>query len=171
MWANRDRDGPAEQTARQPVSILPIWALRLCGPTLDSQHDFGGRSGEIALAWLSMGTFRVQLEVGHPAGERLERIEALVDTGATYTVLPPALLERLGVQPEEEWPFILADGRQVSYRIGWVQVRIDGRSQPTIAVFGDPEAEPLLGVFTLEGFRLAADPINRRLVPVPARLK
>jgi hypothetical protein len=26
-------------------------------------------------------------------------------------------------------------------------------------------------VFTLEGFRLAADPVNRRLVPVPALLK
>ncbi len=66
---------------------------------------------------------------------------------------------------------MLADGRQTPYRIGWVQVRIDGRSQPTIAGFGDPGAEPLLGVFTLEGFRLAADPVNRRLVPVPALLK
>lgn len=30
-------------------------------------------------------------------------------------------------------------------------------SQPTIVVFGDPESEPLLGAFTLEGFLLAAD--------------
>lgn len=118
-----------------------------------------------------MGVFRVRLEVGNPAGGRFESIEALVDTGATYTLLPPDLLERLGIRPEEEWPFVLADGRQTLYRIGWVQVRIDGRSQPTIAVFGDPGAEPLLGVFTLEGFRLAADPVNRRLVPVPALLK
>jgi len=29
----------------------------------------------------------------------------------------------------------------------------------------------LLGVFTLEGFRLAADPVNRRLIRVPALLK
>ncbi len=118
-----------------------------------------------------MGAFRVRLEVGNPAGGPFEGIEALVDTRATYTMLPRDLLERLGVQPEEEWPFVLADGRQASYRIGWVRVRIDGRSQPTIAVFGDPAAEPLLGVFTLEGFRLAADPVNRRLVPVPALLK
>ena len=41
----------------------------------------------------------------------------------------------------------------------------------SIAVFGDPGSEPLLGVFILEGFRLAADPVNRRLVPVPALLK
>ncbi|MGH7406808.1 MAG: hypothetical protein ACREKF_02210, partial [Candidatus Methylomirabilales bacterium] len=32
---------------------------------------------------------------------------------------------------QEEWPFVLADGRQVSYGIAWIRVRIDGRTQPT----------------------------------------
>lgn len=118
-----------------------------------------------------MGTFRVQIEIEGAAVGRLERVEALVDTGATYTWVPRDLLERLGVRVEEERPFVLADGRQVMYGIAWVRVRIDGRSQPTIAVFGDPGSEPLLGVFTLEGFGLAADPVDRRLVPVPALLK
>jgi len=40
-----------------------------------------------------------------------------------------------------------------------------------IVIFGEPGSEPLLGAFTLEGFRLAADPVNRRLVPVPGLLK
>lgn len=40
-----------------------------------------------------------------------------------------------------------------------------------IAVFGDSGAEPLLGVFTLEGFGLAADPVNRRLIPMSGLLK
>jgi hypothetical protein len=31
--------------------------------------------------------------------------------------------------------------------------------------------EPILGVFALEGFRLAADPVNRRLISVPGLLK
>ena len=52
-----------------------------------------------------------------------------------------------------------------------IRIQIDGRTQPTIAVFGHPGSEPLLGVFTLEGFGLAADPVNRRLVPVPGLLK
>lgn len=118
-----------------------------------------------------MGTFRVQLEIGDPAGVRFDSVEALVDAGATYTWVPRDMLDRLGIQSEEERPFLLADGRQVMYGIAWVRVRIDGRTQPTIAVFGDPGSAPLLGVFTLEGFGLAADPVNRRLVPVPALLK
>jgi len=118
-----------------------------------------------------MGSFRVQIEIGDPAGSRFDRLEALVDTGATYTWVPRDVLERLGIRPEEERPFLLADGRQVMYSIAWIRVRIDGRTQPTIAVFGDRDSEPLLGVFTLEGFGLAADPVNRRLLPVPGLLK
>ncbi len=118
-----------------------------------------------------MGSFRIQIEIGDPAGSRFDAVRALVDTEATYTWVPRDILERLGIQPEEERPFVLADGRQVAYAIAWIRVRIDGRTQPTIAVFGDPGSEPLLGVFTLEGFGLAADPVNRRLMPVPGLLK
>jgi len=113
----------------------------------------------------------VPVEIGDPAGSQLEKIEALVDRGSTYTWVSREVLDRLGVRPVEERPFVLADCRQVTYPIAWVQIRIDGRTQPTIAVFGEPASEPLLGVFTLEGFGLAADPVNRRLVPVPALLK
>ena len=118
-----------------------------------------------------MGSFRVPIGIGDPAGDRFADVEALVDTGATYTWVPRNLLEQLGVHPTEECPFLLAAGRQVNYPIAWVQVRIGGRIQPTIVVFGEPGSEPLLGVFTLEGFRLAAEPVNRRLLPVPALLK
>ena len=118
-----------------------------------------------------MGNFRVQVEIGNAAGGGFEILDALVDTGATYTWVPGEVLERLGIRPEEEWPFELADGRQMMYGVAWIRIRLNGRSQPTIAVFGNPGSEPLLGVFTLEGFRLAADPVNRCLMPVPGLLK
>lgn len=118
-----------------------------------------------------MGTFRVPIDIGDFAGHRFEGIEALVDTGATYTWVPRDLLERPGITPEEQRIFVLADGRQVPYAIAWIRVRVNGRAQPTIAVFGESGSEPLLGAFTLEGFGLAADPVNRRLIPVPGLLK
>jgi len=118
-----------------------------------------------------MGHFRVAVQVGHPTGERFEAIEALVDTRATYTWVPRDVLERLGVVPEDEWPFVLADGREVRYPMAWIRMRLGERVQPTIAVFGEPRSEPILGVVTLEEFRLAADPVNRRLVSVPGLLK
>jgi clan AA aspartic protease len=118
-----------------------------------------------------MGSFRVAIGIGDSVGARFVDIEALVDTGATYTWVPSDVLAQLGVQPVERFPCVLADGRHVSYPIAWIQIRIDGRTQPTIAVFGEPGSEALLGVFALEGFRFAADPVNRRLVSVPALLK
>jgi len=55
-----------------------------------------------------MGTFRVEIEIGDAAGERWERVEALVDTGATYTTVPAELLRRLGVTPHARDTFVLA---------------------------------------------------------------
>ncbi len=52
-----------------------------------------------------MGTFSVTIEVGDPQGQRYEPVEAIVDTGSSYTMLPAALLQRLGVEPTETWPF------------------------------------------------------------------
>jgi len=116
-----------------------------------------------------MGHFRVGVQVGHQSGGRLVAVLALVDTGSTYTWIPRDVLEGLGVSPEEEWPFVLADGREVRYPVAWIKMRIGDRVQPTIAVFAEPGSEPILGVYALEGFRFAADPVNRRLVRVPAR--
>lgn len=118
-----------------------------------------------------MGHFWVSIEVGDARGRRFERMKALVDTGATYSWVPRDILDRLAVAPEEEWPFVLADGREVRYPVAWLQLRIGKRGRPTIIVFGEPGSEPILGVFALEGFRLAADPVNRRLVSVPGLLK
>ena len=44
-----------------------------------------------------MDAFTVQLEVADPQGRQYEAVEVMVDSGATYTVLPASLLERLGV--------------------------------------------------------------------------
>jgi hypothetical protein len=38
-----------------------------------------------------VGTFTVELDIGDAAGERWERVEALVDADASYTMLPAAL--------------------------------------------------------------------------------
>lgn len=117
-----------------------------------------------------MGTFRVSIEIGDPAGQRYEFLEALVDTGATYTTVPASLLERLGVIPHVRDTFVLADGRQVDRDIGRTWVRVDGRAELTLVVFSGPGTPALLGAYTLEGLRLAADPVSRRLVPVPGLL-
>ena len=117
-----------------------------------------------------MATFSVPIDVGSADSQQFRSLEALVDAGATYTMLPASLLASLGVEPDEERPFMLANGEQIRRQLAQTWVRIDGRARMTMVVFGDEGALPLLGAVTLEEFGLAVDPVARRLVPVPGLL-
>ena len=111
-----------------------------------------------------MGVFRVPIEIGDPAGTRFETIEAMVDTGASYSVLPASLLHRLGIVPYGAIPLTLADGSVREYELGHAMAKIDGNSAPTIVVFGDDNMRvPLLGAYTLEGLALQVNPVDGRL--------
>ena len=117
-----------------------------------------------------MGTFTVTIEIGDPQGTRFETLEAPVDTGASDTVVPRSVLERLGVPVQGRWPFALAGGREVEYAIGQTALRLNGASRIVTVVFGEANAPVLLGATSMETFHLAADPVGRRLIPVPGIL-
>ena len=113
-----------------------------------------------------MGTFRATFEIGDPKGEQYETVEAMVDTGATYTWIPRDVLANLGVEPEFRRQFMTADSRTIERDMAETKVRLDGQQRTTMVVFGDEGSTPLIGAYTLEGFGLAADSLSRRLVPV-----
>ncbi len=118
-----------------------------------------------------MGTFTVDLQIRGPGQAEGETVQALVDTRATYTMLPRPLLEHLGVVPIDRMRFRLANEQVVSYPLGEARVRINGKERTTVVVFGEPGASPVLGSVTLESFGLAVDNVNRRLVGVEGLLK
>jgi clan AA aspartic protease len=113
-----------------------------------------------------MGTFRAPIQIGDPQGRSWETVEALVDTGSTYTWIPRELLERLGVRAQFQREFETADGRIIRREMAVTMVRWDGEVMPTLVVFGGDQDAALLGAYTLEGFALAPDPVNQRLVRV-----
>jgi len=93
-----------------------------------------------------------------------------VDTGATYTRVPRPTLEELGHKPSFKRRLRLADGKVIERDGCEVIVEINGNRLTTIAIFGDPGSEALLGAVTLEQFSLAPDPVSKRLIPVEALL-
>ena len=115
-----------------------------------------------------MGTFFMPIEIAGPDRERFETVDALVNTGAPYTMLSASLLRSLGVSPFDRQSFRLANGQRVYRDMGEVVVRIDGRVRLTYAVFANEGAHPILGAFTLEAFSVGVDTVNRRLIPIPA---
>ena len=112
-----------------------------------------------------MGVFSWPLQIASMEGGEVLEIEATADTGATYTMLPSGMLRQLGVASISKSEFELADGRIVELEMGRVWVTIDGASEVSLVIFGEDGTPPPLGTYTLEGLRLAADPVQRRLVP------
>ena len=112
-----------------------------------------------------MGTFRYQIALGNPSGTEFEVLNALVDTGATYTFVPSSLLEKLEVEPMDAIEFTLADGSKIKRDLGQTHIRAAGKQAITFVVFADEDDATLLGSYALEGLRLAVDPYNSRLMP------
>ena len=118
-----------------------------------------------------MGTFTVPLQVGDLQGRQFVGLEALADTGATYTSIPENMLAQLGIEIRENRSFELADDRVVEYPVGYASIRLEDREIIALVVFAPASTTPLLGATTLETAGLAVDPVHRRLIPVPALLK
>ncbi len=118
-----------------------------------------------------MGTFTVRARVWNPADrDREAAVELLVDTGATYTVMPTSLLRGLGVEPVRTARLRLADGRTVERPLGEVGMEVGGISTgATPTVFGE-EGIYLLGAVTMEQLGLAPDPVQKRLIPTETLL-
>ena len=118
-----------------------------------------------------MGTFSVTIEVGDLHGQRFEEMEALVDTGATATMVAASVLEELGITPTKRQIFEYANGVQTELDMAPVMVRIDGEETPTWVIFGEEGTSPILGAHALEGLLLGVDPYGQRLIPVLGLLK
>ena len=118
-----------------------------------------------------MGVFKVKARVWNPSDRnKMASVELLVDTGATYSVLPASLLEELGIKPIRRVRLRLADSRVIERPLGEVGIEIEDRYvSATPVVFGEGNVY-LLGAVTMEQLGLAPDPIQKRLKPVEALL-
>ena len=112
-----------------------------------------------------MGTFSVAIEIGDLAGERFEEVVALVDTGATTTVIPGSALRRLGIAPTKRETFEYAGGERVELDMAEARARVAGRETTTWVIFGKEGTAALLGAYTLEGVFWGWTPTARSSSP------
>lgn len=117
-----------------------------------------------------MTTFRYPIEIGDSGQENFESLEAWVDTGASYTLIPREVMERLGHVPVHQRPFRLADGSIVELGLCQAPLRIGEETVMVSCVFGDDRSEALLGATALEELGLGVDPINHTLIPIVLNL-
>jgi predicted aspartyl protease len=113
-----------------------------------------------------LGTFFVEaLLASLREPERREAVKLLVDSGSTYTWVSARVLHGLGVQPTERRRVLSIEGKAVERPAAEILITLEGRTLHTVCLFGEGGDIEVLGAYTLEGFGLAVDPVQRRLVP------
>ena len=118
-----------------------------------------------------MGEFTWPAGVWSADGERLETVDALVDTGASYSMFPRSMLERLGITKRFVLSFEQADGSVIDRDVGIAMLVINGTESYMRVIFGGDDAECLIGSNALQEFLLLVDSVAEELVPRTGRLK
>lgn len=116
-----------------------------------------------------MGVVNADVTVGNPADRsRSWRGSFMVDTGAADSLVPRRRLEAIGIEPESRRAYVLANGGKVEIDVAVARIELMGEMVGGTVLFGDDDAEPLLGVTALESLGIEVDPLNRRLRKLPA---
>jgi clan AA aspartic protease len=112
-----------------------------------------------------MGIVYIDGLVAGSAGQQ-ETVRFLVDSGATYTLLPNDTWRALGLSPKRTMSFSLADGTRLEREVSECHITLPQGEGHTPVILGQPGDEPLLGVVTLEILGLVLNPFNRQLQPM-----
>ena len=113
-----------------------------------------------------MGSFSAKLRVWNPSSpEKIEEVEALVDTGAAFSWVHRERLERMGIVPLRRMGFRAIDGSIIERDRAAVWVASNGFAGPDTVVIAERNDMEVIGGHTIEGLGLAADPVQKKLVP------
>ena len=95
-----------------------------------------------------------------------QAVRFLVDSGARYTLLPKRVWESLGLRPNRELTFVLADGAAVERGVSECYLILPQGQSHSPVILGEEDDAALLGVVTLEILGLVLNPFNRTLQPM-----
>ncbi|MFQ6092870.1 MAG: aspartyl protease family protein [bacterium] len=109
-----------------------------------------------------MGETRATFKIYGLNGEAAE-LEAVVDTGATFTKIAAGVASELGCEVKYKTEVELADGRRVTRGLALMEVEMEGVRRPVLIAIGGEEEKPLIGYTTLEVLGFKVNPITRKL--------
>jgi len=112
-----------------------------------------------------MGITYLEGVVTGPTGKQAT-VRFLVDTGATYMLLPAEESRLIELSPKRSMAFTLADGTTIERKVSECHIALPQGEGHTPVILGEPGDEPLLGVVTLEILGLVLNPFTRTLQPM-----
>ena len=112
-----------------------------------------------------MGITYIEGQVQGPTGKQ-ETARLLVDSGATYSLLPKRIWEAIELVPKRRVTFTLADGTTIERDVSECYIVLPQGEAHTPIILGEAEDEAVLGVVTLEILGLVFNPFRRTLQPM-----
>jgi len=108
-----------------------------------------------------MGETRINFKIYGTNGQAIE-LEALVDTGATFSKIPQSIADQLGLEAKYETDVELSDGRIIKRKLVLAEVEIEKIRRPVLVSIGEEE-KPLIGYTTFEFLGFKVNPLTRKL--------
>ena len=112
----------------------------------------------------------VTIQVGNTLGGDLHEVEALVDTGATHTVLPREFLDGMSIETPCVCDVRIGGDLVQEWGMGMAKIAYGGRMRPCPILASPAGEEYLVGATTLETLGFLVDPIAEALVPTTTRV-
>ena len=108
-----------------------------------------------------MGATFITVAIRNPSEpERVWEGDFLIDTGAVDSLVPRQHLESIGIVPEGQRIYGLADGKEIKLDVAVARLEFLGEIVGGTVAFGAEGVEPLLGVTALESAGVEVDPHN-----------
>jgi len=130
-----------------------------------------GLSHHAYYAYISSSLFRARIRMSHvwvearianPLTSQEVKVVALVDTGATFTVVPSWICEELGLRVVGKKRVETAKG-YADLDESFAIVEIEGKQGVTPVLISKEIKDALIGVLTLEALGLTVDPTTGKL--------
>ena len=151
---------------------MTTWSMRAegCVIVLVSRVRWTSRESVARLQAMAdkglVGLTFVEASVTGPAGQRT--LTFLLDSGASYSLLPHGIWNEIGLARIRSETFYLADGTPISREISECVIELpevddERRRGHTPVILGEPGDVALLGVVTLENLGIVFNPFDRSL--------
>ncbi|MBI2912902.1 MAG: clan AA aspartic protease [Chloroflexi bacterium] len=117
-----------------------------------------------------MGHVLVNVTVSNPTDSSLSsEVEAMVDTGATFTVVPESLAAQLRLPVTGRRTVRTATG-PLTLDMARALIQMNGEREINRVLISDTVDKVLIGVITLQTFSLTVDPTSGELTEAEAYL-
>jgi len=110
-----------------------------------------------------MGHMEVDVEVGDVSGGNMVRTRALVDTGATFTVVPEKMARELGLKLTGEKVKVATAKGPEELPLSHALLRIDRKERMLPVLISSGIQRVLVGVIALEAMQLSLNPVTEKL--------